>query len=201
MAGMMTYRQALECLRSGRIVGEPLLNEHGHWELSMERYAASFLFSTRVVAVCEGQLDEHGEPFGADVRMSSRGPLATNLAHHLANLVTERLGIKARGEKPGLFGRVSRELRSEIDWEEARRAGEAAVEASAAGHSGVMVTLERRAGADYAVDTGLVSLDAVAHIERTLPEAWIAANGHDVHPDFLTWLRPLVGEVRGYETL
>lgn len=54
MAGMMTFRQALECLRSGKIVGEPTLNEHGHWELRMERYAANFLFSTRVVAICEG---------------------------------------------------------------------------------------------------------------------------------------------------
>jgi 6-phosphofructokinase 1 len=68
------------------------------------------------VTVCEGQLDEHGEPFGADVRMSSRGPLATNLAHRLALLVTQRLGIKARGEKPGLLGRVSRVLRSDVDW-------------------------------------------------------------------------------------
>lgn len=54
MAGMMTYRQALECLRSGKIVGAPMLNEHGHWELRMERYAANYLFSARVVAVCEG---------------------------------------------------------------------------------------------------------------------------------------------------
>ena len=53
-----------------------------------------------LVVVCEGQLDEHGEPFGADVRMSSRGPLATNLAHRLALLITDRLGVKARARSP-----------------------------------------------------------------------------------------------------
>ena len=154
-----------------------------------------------VVAICEGQLDEQGEPFGADVRMSSRGPLATNLAHHLANLVTERLGIKARGEKPGLLGRVSRELRSEVDWREARLSGEAAVRAAADRQSGVMVTLERRGGAGYVVDTGLVPLADVANVERTLPDAWIDPGGHDVHPDFLAWLRPIAGAVHPYEAL
>ena len=52
------------------------------------------------VVVCEGQLDERGEPFGADVRVSARGPLAMNLGHRLALLVTEKMGLKARSEKP-----------------------------------------------------------------------------------------------------
>ncbi len=60
-----------------------------------------------VVAVCEGQLDENGEPFGADVRSGSQGSLAMNLAHRLAMLVSSRLRIRARSEKPGLLGRSS----------------------------------------------------------------------------------------------
>jgi 6-phosphofructokinase 1 len=58
-----------------------------------------------VVAVCEGQLDEFGQPFGADVRPSSGRPLAMNLAHRLAMLVSERLKLRARSEKPGLLAR------------------------------------------------------------------------------------------------
>lgn len=54
MAGMMTYRQALACLQSGVIVGKPMLDDHGHWEVWMERYAANLRFRTRVVAVCDG---------------------------------------------------------------------------------------------------------------------------------------------------
>ena len=100
-----------------------------------------------------------GEPFGADVRMSSRGPLATNLAHRLALLITDRLGLKARGEKPGLIGRVNTDLRSSVDLEEAWQCGIAAVRAACRGDSGMMVTLERQPGPAYASVTGLVSLE------------------------------------------
>ena len=154
-----------------------------------------------VVAVCEGQLDERGEPFGADVRMSSRGPLATNLAHRLATLVTDRLGIKARGEKPGLLGRVSRDLRSSVDWHEARLCGAAAVRAAVAGESGVMITLERAPGEEYHCATGRVALTDVADVERTMPTEWIPAEGNDIDAAFRRWASPLVGGVTGYDIL
>ena len=54
MTGMMTYQQAMACLRSGDIVGKPALNEHGHWELQMYRFAANHPFNLRVIAECEG---------------------------------------------------------------------------------------------------------------------------------------------------
>jgi 6-phosphofructokinase 1 len=153
------------------------------------------------VAVCEGQLDERGEPFGADVRMSSRGPLATNLAHRLALLITERLGLKARGEKPGLVGRVSRELRSDVDWREAMRCGEGAVRAALAGESGVMVALEREPGPEYACRTTLVALDEVAGRDRRFPVEWIDDNGHDVSARFRQWAEPLVGPLAADESI
>jgi 6-phosphofructokinase 1 len=145
------------------------------------------------VTVCEGQLDEHGQPFGADVRMSSRGPLATNLAHRLALLVTEQLGLKARGEKPGLIARVSADLVSEVDREEARRCGQAAVRDVVSGQSSVMVTHDRQPGPRYACRTGLTPLDRVAGIDRLFPSEWIDTSGHDVTADFRSWAAPLVG--------
>ena len=54
MGQMMTYQQAMMCLRDGKIVGNPVQNEHGHWEADMQRYAANHLFSLRVVAECNG---------------------------------------------------------------------------------------------------------------------------------------------------
>ncbi|MFA5683475.1 MAG: hypothetical protein WC995_02800 [Lysobacteraceae bacterium] len=54
MAGMMTFQQAMSCLRAGDIVGKPVLNEHGHWALQMQRLAANHLFTLRVIAECEG---------------------------------------------------------------------------------------------------------------------------------------------------
>lgn len=54
MAGMMTFHQALMCLQHGDIVGKPVLNERGDWELSMQRFAANFMFEMRVVVSCKG---------------------------------------------------------------------------------------------------------------------------------------------------
>ena len=148
-----------------------------------------------VVVVCEGQLDEQGEAFGADVRVSSRGPLATNLGHQLASLVTRHLGLKSRAEKPGLLGRSSAAVRSEVDWREARLCGASAARAAAAGESGVMVTLERRHGTAYSVETGLVKLEQVAGVARLFPVEWIDETGHGVRPAFNDYAAPLVGPV------
>src|SRR5262249_40504595 len=91
-----------------------------------------------VVAVCEGQLDEHGEPFGAAARDGSRGKLAMNLAHRLAMLISARLKIRARSEKPGLLGRSSPGETWSLDRNESRLCGRAAARAAKEGESEVM---------------------------------------------------------------
>lgn len=149
-----------------------------------------------VVAVCEGQLDEHGEAFGADVRSGSRGSLAMNLGHRLARLVTERLNIRARSEKPGLLGRVSSLCISDTDWSEARLCGARAVAAAAEGHGGNMVTLRREESApEYRIDTGLAALDEVALRERQFPAEWRNAEGNGILPEFRDYVLPLTGEI------
>ena len=153
-----------------------------------------------VVAVCEGQLDEHGEPFGADVRKGSRGSLAQNLAHRLSLLVTEKLGLRARSEKPGLLGRSNGTFASAADRREAYLYGSAAVRAAAQGQGGNMVTLECERE-PYKVTTGLVALDKVAFLERTLPPEFRNAEGNDVTPEFLAYAAPIVGEIEAYPRL
>jgi len=148
-----------------------------------------------VVAICEGQLDDNGEPFGADARISSRGPLATNLAHRLATLVTDRLGLKARAEKPGLLGRTNALVQHALDRDEARRCGQAAVRAAVSGASAVMVALSRAPGPGYASDTTLVPLESAAEKERRFPRDWIAESGCDVRAEFIDYARPLVGTI------
>ncbi|HWF46934.1 MAG TPA: diphosphate--fructose-6-phosphate 1-phosphotransferase [Bryobacteraceae bacterium] len=145
-----------------------------------------------VVAVCEGQLDSHGQPFGADVRHGSRGSLAMNLGHRLAMLTAQHLGLKTRSEKPGLLGRSS-SLAVENDWNEARLCGQAAVIAAMDGQGGNMITLVRDPGSDYGVTTGLVELERVAGVERLVPADWRMPN--DISPDFRDYLQPLIGPV------
>ncbi len=151
-----------------------------------------------VVAVCEGQLDETGQPFGADARPSSGRPLAMNLAHRLAMLVSEKLKLRARSEKPGLLARSGAAYFSQLDWDEARLAGEAAVRTS---ESGVMITLEREPGSFYSVRCGTAPLAAVAAVERAFPAEWRNAAGNDVTSAFLDYAEPLLGLIERYQVL
>lgn len=148
-----------------------------------------------VVAICEGQLDKNGEPFGADVRSGSRGSLAMNLAHRLASLVSQKLKLRARSEKPGLLGRSSAVNISQSDWNDSRLCGQRAVLAAIQQQGGNMVTLLTSSQADEPAETGLASLDRVALRERQFPEHWRNAAGNDVLPEFRTFAEPLTGEI------
>jgi len=149
-----------------------------------------------VVAVCEGQLDENGEPFGADTRTTSKVPLALNLAHVLSMKLTRSLGVNARSEKPGLLGRSFAALASPVDLEEARRCGAAAVQFALRGETGKMVTLERLAGDNYESIVGLAPIEEVAGRERLFPEEWMPHDASGDSPEFRAWLRPLIGPIQ-----
>ncbi|MEK7405897.1 MAG: 6-phosphofructokinase [Acidobacteriota bacterium] len=149
------------------------------------------------IAVCEGQKDDKGEPFGADL-VAADGfgwQMAGNLAHALSRLITRHLKLRARSEKPGLLGRTSAEFVSAVDRQEARLCGKAAVEAAVRGVTGMMVTLVREPGPVYRATTGLVDLEKVANSERRLPLEWIHPEANDVLQTFLEYAAPLVGPI------
>ena len=154
-----------------------------------------------VVAVCEGQLDEKGEPFGADVRSGSRGSLAMNLGHRLAILVSKSLGVRTRSEKPGLLGRASAETVSAVDRQEAYEVGCEAVRLAVSGGAGKMVTLLRAEDGPYQTRLGATDLTNVAYRERLFPEPWTTNNGTDIAPAFQAYAEPLVGRIPTYEQL
>ena len=156
-----------------------------------------------VIAVCEGQLDENGRPFGADVDRaeSATHRLASNLGHTLARLVSEKTGLRARAEKPGLFGRSCGELVSRIDREEAWMCGRAAAQAPRQSHMAVMVAIRRDADSPYASSTFLAPLEQVAGAERLLPLDWIAADANDVAEGFVRYAAPLLPKVKSYPRL
>jgi len=154
-----------------------------------------------VVAVCEGQLDEHGEAFGADERSGSRGKLAMNLAHRLATLTGERLKLRSRSEKPGLLGRSWWSEEPRLDRAEARLCGAAAARAACEGYGGVMVTLIRGCGPEYRISTGLAPFEKVASGERLFPAEWWSAAGNDVTAAFRDYVIPLVGTIPYYSRL
>jgi ATP-dependent phosphofructokinase / diphosphate-dependent phosphofructokinase len=176
--------------------------------LSLDRIAADVERVYRrlgrvVVAVCEGQLDDHGRPFGADVDRAGNEAqrLASNLGHTLARLLSEKLGIRARAEKPGLLGRCCGECATPLDRREAFACGRAAAVAAGEGHTDAMVALRRDSNTFVTPFTFLTPLDTVARVERLLPSDWIHPEGNDAMPAFREYAAPLVGEVPGWPRL
>jgi 6-phosphofructokinase 1 len=119
-----------------------------------------------------------------------------NLAHRLAMLVSQKLKIRARSEKPGLLGRSSAWAISESDWNDSRLCGRSAVLAAIQEQGGNMVTL-----LGHNSGTGLASLDSVALRERHLPENWRNAAGNDVQPEFRKFVEPLTGSIPLFQEL
>jgi 6-phosphofructokinase 1 len=147
-----------------------------------------------VVAVCEGQRDPQGQPFGADVPKDRDGVprLAANLGHTLAQLIGDRLRIRARSEKPGLVGRSFALAASPVDRAESAAAGHFAGLAAHDGASGVMVALQRAPGPAYSHQLALTPLTAGL---RHFPHSWIHPSGHNVTEEYIQWVKPLAGPI------
>ncbi|MGA3023351.1 MAG: diphosphate--fructose-6-phosphate 1-phosphotransferase [Bryobacteraceae bacterium] len=156
-----------------------------------------------VIAVCEGQIDESGQPFGAAVDRPdvAQHRLASNLGHTLAQLLAAKTGLRARAEKPGLLGRSCGPFASPLDRAEACECGRAAARAAMEDRSACMVAIRRESDQPYRSSTFLAPLETVAGQERTLPLEWIAPKGNDVLPAFRDYARPLIGDVPGYPRL
>lgn len=155
-------------------------------------------FGRCMVAVCEGQTDEQGGWFGAELVTlpGARDPLPANMGQVLAKLVWSRTGLRTRAEKPGLLGRSCAALVSNVDRTDAWNCGAAAVRAAIEGRSGEMVAIRRLAGAAYESETFLTPLDRVARKERQFPREWMNEARNGVTQEFIEWARPLIGEVR-----
>jgi 6-phosphofructokinase 1 len=155
------------------------------------------------VCICEGQLDENGEPFGADLDRpdNPQHRLASNLAHAVAKFVSKELRLRVRSERPSLLGRSSSAYASDVDRREAELCGREAVRAALRGETGKMVALQRGSGARYACTATLVPLEKVARKERPLPPEFVAESGRDITTQFLEYADPLVGDVRCFPRL
>lgn len=146
-----------------------------------------------VVVASEGLRDADGKPIVPPIFQVGRATYFGDVSAHLANLVIRRLGYKARGEKPGLLGRASMTLQSEVDRDEAVLAGRLACAKVLKGTSGKMVAFRRVSVKPYEMEPFLVDIDEVMMHERTMPDAYINEEGNGVTEAFKEWCRPLIG--------
>ena len=163
-----------------------------------------------VIAVSEGIRDAQGELFAkkftggekdshGNVQLSGTGALGD----FLSCLAKEKAGIKrVRADTFGYLQRSFPGIASKVDQKEARAAGAAAVKAALAGKlTKGTIAIVRKPGKKYAVTFEPQPVANAAKYTRSLPDAYIAANGHDVTKAFLDYARPLVGELPTCEIL
>ena len=150
-----------------------------------------------VIAVSEGLRDSSGRPVresGGAAQTDQFGhALPGGVGEVLSEHVAEKLGLRCRYEKPGLLGRSSAVLASEVDRREAEAAGREAVRRVVKGEGGVMVTLLADRCATYRCRTGVTPLDRVAGVEKPVPDNFLSARRPDVTEQFLEYARPLIG--------
>lgn len=150
-----------------------------------------------VAAVCEGLRDAEGNilvAFKHSVGTDSFGHKQLGgVGDYLVDLIAEGLGLKARFDKAGTIQRSFGLAQSDVDAEEARMVGAAAVAHACAGVTDQMVTLKRVRQSPYKCETNLAPLEAVANAERPMPAEFISADGNGVTAAFLDYARPLMG--------
>jgi ATP-dependent phosphofructokinase / diphosphate-dependent phosphofructokinase len=151
-----------------------------------------------VIVLCENQPQPDGRVIGADAQPRWVDPFGhayfDSPAQSLAQRLQRELGVRVRFDKPGTIQRNATAYVSGTDRAEAELVGREAVRLAAGGTSGVMVTLERRPGADYAVTTGTAPLEVVANQQRRLPDEFINADGNGMSDGFTQWAKPLLGD-------
>jgi 6-phosphofructokinase 1 len=135
--------------------------------------------------------DGHG-----NVQLSGIGALGD----FLADLIKRRLGttsnrkLRVRADTFGYLQRSFPGCISDVDAREARRIGRMAVKFSSAEQPEGSVAMRRLPGASYSIDTFLTPLATVAKEIKRMDASFLA-EGNNVTEAFVSYVRPLVGEL------
>lgn len=111
----------------------------------------------------------------------------------LTRAIEDRLGLRARFDKPGTIARMFAACASEVDVEEAEAVGAAGARLLLEGISEVMVTIERVSDDPYRSRIGSVPLTEVANRVRLLPHEFIGPDDRSVSDAFRAYALPLIG--------
>ena len=157
-----------------------------------------------VIAVSEGIADAEGTPIvtlGAaakevdshgNVQLSGTGALGDILAQE----IKDKTDIKrVRADTFGYLQRSFAGCYSEVDAQEAAGVGAAAVKESISGDTDGSIAIQRKDGAEYAVEFKRVPLRNVAKETRHMPDEFINEAGNNVTQAFIDYVTPIVGEL------
>jgi ATP-dependent phosphofructokinase / diphosphate-dependent phosphofructokinase len=154
-----------------------------------------------VVVVSEGIRDAAGAPVYENAESSQKDalarPLPGGVARYLAEVVTRRLKVRCRDEKPGLLSRASVRHVSPRDRADAALVGRAGRRALEMDETEKMVALTPLEAGE--AGTSLVPLKKISGMARGVPREWITDGNLPLNGKFSEYLSPLIGELLEYE--
>ncbi|WFE67915.1 6-phosphofructokinase [Thiomicrospira sp. R3] len=162
---------------------QKLIDEHGYCTCS----------------VSEGVRSEDGQFISVAGVEHAHGMTFTQLggvAEKLGHLVADQLKIKTHSANPDYLQRSASHMVSQTDWDMAYQAGEQAVIAALNGEHGVLPIITKLSDNPFQFGFKTVPLDAVAELEKSVPDSFITEDGMDITQAALDYLLPLVAGER-----
>lgn len=140
-----------------------------------------FAFSESQLATTSQKVDEFGH-----ARLGG-------VAQALGNMVEETLKVRVRTDRLGNLQRCFAYCMSDVDNEQAYRAGYEAVARAVAGETDLMTTIVRKSNDPYEWEIGTTALMNVADKTKLVPLSMINEERNGVTEEFLAYVRPLLG--------
>ena len=157
-----------------------------------------------VVAVSEGVKTADGkyvcESASSNMLVDSFGhKQLSGTATALANVISNEIGCKTRAIEFSTIQRCASHIASLTDVNEAFIVGGIAVKAAFDGETGKVGIFQRLANKPYLMGTSIYDVNAIANVEKTVPQEWIINDGTGVSQEALDYMRPLIqGEIYPY---
>lgn len=157
-----------------------------------------------VVAVSEGVKTADGkyvcESASSNMLVDSFGhKQLSGTATALANVISNEIGCKTRAIEFSTIQRCASHIASLIDVNEAFIVGGIAVKAAFDGETGKVGIFQRLSNKPYLMGTSIYDVNAIANVEKTVPQEWIINDGTGVSQEALDYMRPLIqGEIYPY---
>ncbi len=152
--------------------------------------------SAILVAVSEGIRFADGEYVGAGTQSGAVDVFGhkylAGTGKVLESIIKNSIGCKVRSVELSLTQRCASHISSLTDINESVMVGKGAVKAATDGRTGVMMTIDRVGGDEYAATVGCADIAGIANAIKTVPAEYINETGNGITEAGIEYLKPLI---------
>ena len=149
-----------------------------------------------LVAVSEGIRFADGEYVGAGTQSGAVDVFGhkylAGTGKVLESIVKNSIGCKVRSVELSLTQRCASHISSLTDINESVMVGKGAVKAATEGRTGVMMTIDRAEGDEYATTVGCADIAGIANAIKTVPSEYINEAGNGITEAGIEYLKPII---------